>query len=560
MERQIFAWDRSKHRLYLDSYRNDWLWILGLFSSAMLLLTIHLGDLPLGDWDEGIIAQVAREIWQAREDSFKWLFPTLWGEPYFSQPPLVTNLIAFTYSLGGVNEWTARLPGALLTAISVPLVYGIGREIFSIRQPAIYAALIYLTGLPVVHSGRLAMVDGAVLCFEVFTLWCALKSRRDLRWSLGIGIGLGLLGLTQGGMGFLMGAIALIFLAWDTPRLLSCAYLWIGILLGSVPLMAWFVAQWLHYGELFLNLGIFQSEIAPSSLDPQAPQFHVLTLLQYAIPALVFCFSGLQLAQENMTWSWAKLVLIWSGLYLLAICLSYNQVSLSLLPLYPALAIAGGAKLAELNSIPRDRAYPFLWTVFFALFALGAMVFGIYFGITQQHDPSLIVIFGAISLTMGMTALLIQQRDSQFIFIFFWGSYVSLLLFVTSPHWNWELQQAYAVKPVANLIQEADIPKADPIYTSFPYERPSLNFYSSRRILTPPSQEIQDLETVEAQDTQSVIPLQALQQEWLQNYWQKSSQPYLLLDLETLESRQLSSVKKIGATRRWILVTKTASL
>ncbi|NJL22484.1 MAG: phospholipid carrier-dependent glycosyltransferase, partial [Leptolyngbyaceae cyanobacterium SM1_3_5] len=108
-------------------------------------------DLPLRDWDEGLVAQVAREIARSTDS---WLFPSIAGQPYLNKPPLVHVLIANAFHLGGVNEWTARLPGAILTAFSVPLLYGLGRELFHRRTPAAFAALVYLTWLPVVRQGR----------------------------------------------------------------------------------------------------------------------------------------------------------------------------------------------------------------------------------------------------------------------------------------------------------------------------------------------------------------------------------------------------------------------
>ncbi|MCY7285248.1 MAG: phospholipid carrier-dependent glycosyltransferase, partial [Cyanobacteria bacterium CAN_BIN43] len=105
------------------SASTDRLIILALTVVAIALFTVNLGGVPLRDWDEGLVAQVAREIWQAPLGSLTWLYPTIWGEPYLNKPPLVHGLVAIAYSLGGVNEWTARLPGALLTACSVPLLY-----------------------------------------------------------------------------------------------------------------------------------------------------------------------------------------------------------------------------------------------------------------------------------------------------------------------------------------------------------------------------------------------------------------------------------------------------
>jgi len=53
--------------------------------------------------------------------------------------------------------------------------------------------------------------------------------------------------------------------------------------------------------------------------------------------------------------------------------------------------------------------------------------------------------------------------------------YVSLLL-LTSRHWVWELAESYPVKPVAAMIQNGT-PVGEKVYTSYPYGRPSLNFF-----------------------------------------------------------------------------------
>ena len=196
MNRKIFAWESYHSQIRQEEKWRETLCIVGLLLAALLLFTINLGSLPLRDWDEGTVAQVAREIWQGKNSDWSWLFPTLNGKPYLNKPPLIHDLIAFCYSLGGVNEWTTRLPGAILTATSVPLLYGIGREIFVYRSPALFSALVYLTLLPVVRHGRLAMLDGAILCFALLLFLSLLRSRRDLRWSFVVGISFSLICLT----------------------------------------------------------------------------------------------------------------------------------------------------------------------------------------------------------------------------------------------------------------------------------------------------------------------------------------------------------------------------
>ncbi|MBW4661043.1 MAG: glycosyltransferase family 39 protein [Drouetiella hepatica Uher 2000/2452] len=513
----------------------DRAWSLGLGVLAIALFTLNLGGLALRDWDEGLVAQVAREIdgWQT------WLYPTLWGEPYLNKPPLVHGMVAIFYRLLGVSEWSARLPGALLTAISVPLLYGIGREIFQ-RRAAVFAALIYLTSLPVIRNGRLAMLDGATLCFLTLLLLGTLRSRRDSRYTLLMGVSLGLICLTKGVMmGVLLGAIALLFLAWDTPRLLKLPVLWLGLLLGNIPVALWYGAQWLHYGQAFWGNNLVNQSLQRIWTDVEqhggAPWFYLLEVLKHDAPWILFLPMGCKLAWENRSLSWAKLAIVWGGLYLVAISLMATKLPWYVLPLYPALALIQGAAVSELwqqgkhigvKQFPAPL-YSRVWVWLFTCLALVGWVGVIYFGFRAQADVQ--IVFGAIALTLSATAVLLTQRDSQFLPVLIWGTYVSLLLFVASGHWVWELAEAYPVKPVAALIQQ--VPVGEKVYTSYPYNRPSLNFYSDR-------------------------PIHLADPQRLKRIWRRSPHPYLLLDKSALTQLNLRAVKSLGEAEGWTVITR----
>jgi 4-amino-4-deoxy-L-arabinose transferase-like glycosyltransferase len=522
----------------------DQAWICGLTLGAIALFFWNLGGLPLRDWDEGLVAQVAREMSQTGN----WLFPTLWGEPYLNKPPLVHGLVAIAYTLGGVQEWTARLPGALLTAVSVPLLYGVAREVFHQRSPAVLTALVYLTTLPVVRNGRLAMLDGALVCFLLLMVWGVLRSRRDRRAALVAGIAFGLVCLTKGVMvGGLLGAIAIGFLAWDTPRLLRSAYLWLGLLLGSLPVMGWYGAQWFHYGQMFLGNNLVDQSWQRIWTDVEhnggAPWFYLLELLKSNVPWLLFLPLGCQLAWQNRSLSWAKLAIVWGGLYLIAISLMATKLPWYSLPLYPALALLEGMALAELwqrgkhigvKQFP-EPTYNRAWVGWFVLLAVAGWTGFIYFGWwSVPLQPDIQWVFAAIGLTMSLVAVLLAQHDSQFVPVLIWGSFISLLLFVSSNHWVWELAEAYPVKPVAALIQKiptSTISAQQKIYTSYPYNRPSLNFYSDR----------------------PVLPADAKQ---LKRIWRREAQPYFLLDQTAIESLDLKFAEPLGTAAGWTLVGK----
>jgi 4-amino-4-deoxy-L-arabinose transferase-like glycosyltransferase len=522
----------------------DWTWAIALLMGALLLFCINLGDLPLRDWDEGTVAQVARDIWRAPNGSQTWLYPTLGGEPYLNKPPLMHWLIAIAYSLGGVNELTSRLPGALLTALSVPLLYGVGREVFHRRTPALFAALVYLTSLPVVRHGRLAMLDGALLCFTLVMFWCLLRSRRDSRYALGIGIGFGLVCMTKGIMiAALLGAIALVFLVLDTPRLLRTAYFWLGIGLGTAPVIAWYGAQWVHYGSLFVGNNLVNQSFsriwATVEDNTGPPWYYLLELIKYGFPWLLFWPLAIQRAWTHRNLSWAKLTLLWMGVYFITVSVMVTKLPWYILPIYPALALLTGQQLSafweqgQLIHIKTGEAIPYSrhWvTVFAVLTAMTAMgcIYVVRWGVSTKTD--LAVILGALTITFLAVTILVARSDCQFVVILVWGTYIALLLLMLSTQWNWELSEAYPVKPVAQVIQQ-HTPTTAKIFTSFPYHRPSLSFYSDR----------------------PVIPVS---DDRLLKRWERDRHPYFLLDATSLKTLKLEPKQVLGSAAGWTLVTK----
>jgi 4-amino-4-deoxy-L-arabinose transferase-like glycosyltransferase len=517
MQEGSFTWGSLEKQYRALEKWIDWTWVIVLLAAAVLIFTINLGQLPLRDWD-----------------SMRWLYPTLGGEPYHNKPPLLHLLIAWAYSFWGVHEWTTRLPGAILTAISVPLLYCIGREIFRRRVCAVYSALVYLTMLPVVRHGRLAMLDGAAVCFFMLMMLCLLRSRRDLRYCLGVGISFGLICLTKGMLGILMGAIAVAFLVWDTPRLLTSGYMWIGMLIGIIPVAGWYGFQWWEYGHTFTNVGMLNQSLSRiwTSVEQHSgpPWYYILEILKYTWPWLLFLPSSWRLSWENRNLSWAKLVLVWMGVYLVAISLMGTKLPWYVFPIYPSLALAIGAKLEDIENIPLLSSYPRAWVVILGILAVVATGGSIYYGWGGSPSPDLQLIFATVAVTMALAAILVEQGDRQFLKVLLWGSYISLLLLMKSNYWVWELGERYPVKPVAGMIQQ-QVPPGVKIYTSNPEHRPSLNFYSDRTII---SASIRELEY----------------------YWQYNQQAYFLLDESAFGTLHLDSIRLIDQAEGWKLVTK----
>ena len=475
-----------------DDRAVDWAWAIGLGLLALVLYGINLGGLPLRDWDEGTVAQVARELARVPIGSESWWFPTLHDRPYFNKPPLLHWAIALLFRTFGESEWAARLPGALLGAAAVPLVFAVGRLIFTHRAAALFSALVYLTWLPVVRHGRLAMLDAAIVAFGLLTWCCLLRARRDLRWTLGIGFALGAIALLKGLVALLFGGLIFGFLVWDTPRLLRSPYLWLGGLLGLAPALAWYGAQWQHYGPAFFETNLLNQSLRRvwDSVSDRGgpPWFYVQELLELAWPWLFLLPAGLQAAWGDRDWPWGKLVLVWSLGYLLPISVMETKLPWYGLPLYPPLALAIGPLLGSLWEEPPAR-FGRSWQVIFGLLTLGGCAGAVYFSAwATPLEPMLALALAALGLTGGAVVLLAQQGDRQLIPVAFWGMFVGLTLFFSSGSWLWELNEQYPVRPVANLLRSV-AHSGSKVYTSDRTQRPSLDFYCHCEVIPVPQSE-----------------------------------------------------------------------
>ena len=505
--------------------------ILILLICALILWTIGLGNVALRDWDEATRALVAREMYRTGN----WLHLTIYDKPYMLKPPLMIWLIALSYKLGGISEFTSRFLPAIITACGVPLIYLIGNEIFEFNNTSpqkipiisVFSALVYLTLLPVVRHGRLAMMDGMIVTFWLISIYCLLKSKSNKIFSLGVGISLACIALTKGVLVLLLGFILIIFVIVNRDwKLWKSFYLWFGLSLGFMIVFPWYFLQYQKYGETFIQIH-FQSQgfnRLSNAVEGNTGSifYYVIELLKYTIPWLFFFPSGLILSWKNKDKIWGNLILIGLIIYLATISFMGTKLPWYIIPIYPFFAWAVGAKLAQ---IWQEKIYP-QWLIFVFYFLSILMLGGIVYFIFS--DPQLLLIIMAIilSLTFAIAAWFIQNKNRRFIPTLFIGLYISLAFLMSSTSWNWELNETFAAKPVGELINKFT-PAQTIVYTSFSYQRPSLNFYSDRKIIPA---DINNLKTLLQQDN------------------------YLLINSDILEKLNLTNYNILGESEKFILI------
>ena len=211
------------------------------------------------------------------------------------------------------------------------------------------------------------------------------------------------------------------------------------------------------------------------------------------------------------------------------------------LPVYPAIALVIGAALREVwhqGTLTPAKPhvapdYPRAWCLSFGLLALVAWAGCLYFSFSAEADADLQLTFGALGLTFTATSALLWRHDLQFLLVLLSGCYLSLVLLGQSDHWVWELGEDYPVKPVAAMVQQ-HTPTGRTVYTSHPYHRPSLNFYSDR-------------------------PIRPASLEHLQQIWQQEASPYFLLSTGAATALKLKDAQTVAQTHTWQLVTRAAA-
>ena len=222
------------------------LWLL-LIATPVLLL--HL-SYPLLEPDENRNAQIALEMFQSGD----LVVPTRIGQPYLYKPPMLFWLVAASYSLLGVHEWSARLPVALAALVTVGTTFWLGRRLIGRRAAWLGALLLLMTG-GFVLAGRFLLIDSVLTACTTIGLVTAYigATRQDGRagWWLAAGVACGLGILAKGPVALVIVIPPLAAAAWLSPQEVRAGWRDWAILLGTTLFVAlpWYVAVTLRHPE-----------------------------------------------------------------------------------------------------------------------------------------------------------------------------------------------------------------------------------------------------------------------------------------------------------------------
>ena len=181
-----------------------WRDCLLLFAACFILHVAGTWALPLCDRDEPRFAEASREMIQRGD----WVVPWFNNNPRYDKPPLVYWLQAPAYLMFGENEFSARLPSVLASALTSLAIYGFGRRMLS-RAGGLWAALLFATCAQTIVHSKLAVADMLMVLFFTAACWCAWElSRKEpsgsqRRWWWALAGSLALAFLAKGPVGLL---------------------------------------------------------------------------------------------------------------------------------------------------------------------------------------------------------------------------------------------------------------------------------------------------------------------------------------------------------------------
>ena len=350
---------------------HDWLpWLLT--AAVTFILLNQLGSAALFEPDEGRNAEKAREILVLND----WVTPHENFYPVLDKPIFFYWLIAVSYKLFGVSEWTARLPSFLAALGCVVLVYRFARSHWG-RWAALWSALVLVTSVEFFVLARIVIFDMPLTFFGTVALLAFYEAqhsenrrRRAALWLamyLALAVGTlikGLVALVIPGM-----VCCLFILLRRRWHVLRRMYLVPGIGIFIAVVLPWYLqAEARNPGYLYYFLWVEHlGRYTTATFDRSEPWYY------FIVVALIGFFPWTVLLPWMIKNLWRRswddktlYLVIWVCVPLLFFSASNSKLPHYILPIFPAAAILAGAtvvSLCEKSAAKLRIALSLVWVV-----------------------------------------------------------------------------------------------------------------------------------------------------------------------------------------------------
>ena len=339
----------------IELCKRNWRTTSTLFATllACVVLLTLLGHKPLTNWDEGIYAEISREMLSGSVLVPHWNY-----QPWFEKPPLMLWITAALFKLFGVHEFWARAGSALSGVAIVALLHA-----WLVRRDDILAAwlstLILLSTFGFLHVCRVGEMDVLLslgCCIAIIGL-TAIQNHKPSGWYL-FWCGLAIALMTKGAASITLILAAIIFATlerWNFTRL--GRHFWLALSLFLLLVLPWHLYMFHRFGSAFLGeyLGLHVLARATHQIEDHITHwwYYFWVLLISAAPfVLLYPFAIFQGLRRKELRAWAIFALV----VLCFFTIVQTRLPHYIAPIYPALAVLTAVFLANaLRELQRKR-------------------------------------------------------------------------------------------------------------------------------------------------------------------------------------------------------------
>jgi 4-amino-4-deoxy-L-arabinose transferase-like glycosyltransferase len=324
--------------------------------------------------DEGRYAEIPREMVASGD----WTTPRLNDIKYFEKPPLQYWATAAAYEVFGEHQWTSRLWAGLTGFAGIFLVWFAGLRLFG-REAAAYSAMLLGSSLLYVLIGHINTLDMGVTFFISLGIFAFLiaqeesDTKRQRNWMLLAWSGMALAVLSKGLMGLILPGTA-IFIYCIGQRdfsVLKRMHWLAGLAVFFLITAPWFYFVMKANPEFFDKFFIYEhyTRFTTKQHGRYQPWYYFIPILLSGMlpwtllmldtlwrtwrdsklpvrPELVEG-SGRTVGEE---FNAARFLLIWAVFIYLFFTASGSKLPSYLLPIFPALALLMGKRIADMSA------------------------------------------------------------------------------------------------------------------------------------------------------------------------------------------------------------------
>ena len=326
-----------------------------------------------------------------------WVTPRLNDLKYFEKPPLQYWATATAYKLFGEHHWTSRLWPALTGFAGLLLVWFAGARLFG-REAGQYAALLLGSSMLYALIAHINTLDMGVTFFITLAIAGLLLGQTETdrnkqrNWMLLGWAGMALAVLSKGLMGVVLpGAALFIYCVLQRDFGVLKRMRWLpGVAVFLLIAAPWFYLVMKANPEFFGRFFIYEhyTRFTTKEADRYEPWYYFIPILLFGIlPWTVLMLDTVlrtwkNSARNNSAFNPERFLLIWVVFVLVFFSISGSKLSSYILPIFPALALLMGKRIAEI----RERVL--LWQIA-PVFALVALSPGLLPGVMRRAESPL---------------------------------------------------------------------------------------------------------------------------------------------------------------------------